>query len=117
MSEEETINDLNEKLYDIANESFALEENISKERLVKKAIRSLPLRFAYKTTTINKNPKVLKRMRLEELMGSLRAFEIEPSEESKERKKLEGLRAESELPNDEGIEFSEVMALLSKNFE
>ena len=50
-------------------------------------------------------------------MGSLRAFEIEPSEESKERKKLEGLRAESELPNDEGIEFSEVMALLSKNFE
>ena len=47
-----------------------------------------------------------KIMRLEELMGSLRSFEIELSEEAKERKKLVGLRAKSELPNDEGDEFS-----------
>ena len=61
--------------------------------------------------------KDLKRMRLEELMGSQRTFEIKLNEESKERKKLMGLRAESELPNDEGSEFLELVALLSKNFE
>ena len=35
----------------------------------------------------------------------------------KEMKKLVGLRPESELPNDEGNEFSESVALLTKNFE
>ena len=46
-------------------------------------------------------------MRLEELMGSLRTFEIELSKASKERKKkLVGLKVESKLPNDEGSKFS-----------
>ena len=36
MSEEETINDFNGKLCDIANESFALREKIPKEKLVKR---------------------------------------------------------------------------------
>ena len=55
-------------------------------------------------------------MKLEELIGSLRTLEIELSEESKERKKLLRLRAESELPNDEDNEFSELVTLLTKNF-
>ena len=46
------IKDFNGKLCDIANESFSLGEQISEERLVKKALRSLPPRFAYKATTI-----------------------------------------------------------------
>ena len=50
-------------------------------------------------------------------MGSLRTFEIEVNEKSKERKKLVGLRAEFELPVDEGNELLEYVALLSKNFE
>ena len=49
--------------------------------------------------------KDLKRMRLEELMGSLLMFEIELNEESKERKKLVGLRAKSELPVMKGTDF------------
>lgn len=44
--------DFNSHLYDITNESFALGEKISKAKLVKKAFRSLSLRFAYKVTTI-----------------------------------------------------------------
>ena len=56
-------------------------------------------------------------MRLEEPMESLLTFEIELNEESKEMKKLVGLRAESEQPVDEGNELSESMAFLSKNFE
>ena len=56
-------------------------------------------------------------MRLEEHIGFLRTFEIELSEDSKERKNLMGLRVESELPNDEGSEFLNSVSLLSKNFE
>ena len=83
---------------------------------MKKALRSMPHRFAYKATVI-KEAKDLKRMRLEELMGSLLTFEIELNEESKERKKLVGLRVESKPPIDEGNELSEFVALLSKKFE
>ena len=56
-------------------------------------------------------------MRLEELMGSIRTFEIDLNEEANERKKFVGLRAEFELPNDESDELFESVALLSKNFE
>ena len=48
---------------------------IFEERLLKKALISLLLKFACKATTIRKE-KELKSMRLEELMGSLRTFEI-----------------------------------------
>ena len=40
-------------------------------------------------------------------MGSLRTFEIELSEKSEERNKIMGLRAESELPVDEGSKLLE----------
>ena len=52
MSEDETINDFNGKLYNIANELFVFGEKISKEKLVKKVLRSLPPRFSCKETTI-----------------------------------------------------------------
>ena len=53
-------------------------------------------------------------MRLEELMGSLGKFEIELTEESKERKKLVELWAKFKLLVDEGNELCEFVALLSK---
>ena len=56
-------------------------------------------------------------MRLEELKGSLRTFEIELKKKVKEMKKLMGLRTEFEPPNDESDELSESVALLSKNIE
>ena len=52
MSEEETTSDFNGRLCDIAKESFSLREKIYEEIISKKALRSLPLRFAYKATTI-----------------------------------------------------------------
>ena len=54
--------------YNIANESFALREKIYEERLVKKALRFLPPRFAYRAIAIRET-KDLKRMRFEELIG------------------------------------------------
>ena len=104
MSEDQTTSDFNGRLCDIANESFALGEKIREEKLVKKALRSFPPRFAYKATTV-REAKDLK-MKLEELMGSLRTFEIELDEETKEKKELVEVRAEFELPNDEGDDFS-----------
>ena len=41
-----------EIFYDIASESFAIGENILEERFVKKILRSLLPRFAYKATII-----------------------------------------------------------------
>ena len=68
MSEEETISDFTRKLCDRGNESFALGEKISKEKLVKKVLRYLPQRFAYKVAAI-REAKDLKKKRLEELLG------------------------------------------------
>ena len=68
MSKKKTISDFNGILFDIANESFALGEKISEERLFKKALRSLPSRFANNATAI-REAKDLKVMRLEELIG------------------------------------------------
>ena len=72
---------------------------------MKKDLRSLPPSFANKATIIRK-AKDLKRMRFEELLGSLLMHEIELNEEFKERNKLIGLRVEFELPVDEGKELS-----------
>ena len=116
MRKEETINDLNGRLCNIANESFGLGEKIREEKLVKKALRSLSSRFAYKAIVVTE-AKDLNIMRLEELMGSIRTFEIDLNKEANERKKLVGLRAESKLLSDESDELFESMALLSKNFE
>ena len=116
ISEKEIINDINGKLCNIANELFSLREKILEEELVKKVLRTLPPRFAYKVTTIREE-KNLKNMRLEESMRSLLTFEIELNEDSNERMKLVGLRVETKLLVDEGNGLSESMALLSKNFE
>ena len=70
MLEHETINDFNFKLCDIANEAFALGEKYSDMKLVRKTLRSLPERFAYKVAAIEEARDV-QNMRLDELMGSL----------------------------------------------
>ena len=84
MQENETISEFNSKLCDIANEAFALGEKISEEKLVRKALRSLPRRFAYKVTTIEE-AKDIQAMKLDELMGSLCTFEMNLNEDKKDK--------------------------------
>ena len=67
MKEEESISDFNSKICDIANEAFALREKYSEEKLVRKTLRSLPKRFAYKVTAIEE-AKDVQNMKLDELM-------------------------------------------------
>ncbi|GAA0151709.1 hypothetical protein LIER_10369 [Lithospermum erythrorhizon] len=64
MEEDETIATYNSKVKDIANESFALGEPMSNEKLVRKVLRTLPKRFANKVTTI-KEAQDLTTMRID----------------------------------------------------
>ena len=121
MKEEESISDFNSKICDIANEAFALGEKYSEEKLVRKTLRSLPKRFAYKVTAIEE-AKDVQNMKLDELMGSLRTFEMN-LEEEKGDKKPKGIAFQAESRDNNSIEhldedddIAETMALMSKNF-
>ena len=121
MKEDESISQFNSRLCDIANEAFALGEKYSEEKLVRKTLRSLPKRFAYKVTAIEE-AKDVQNMKLEELMGSLRTFEMNLDEE-KGDKKSKGIAFQAENREDqievfwnEDDDLTESMVLLSKNF-
>ena len=96
MREEETIGEFNARLCDIANEIFMLGEKMSEEKIVRKALRYLSKRFACKVTTIEE-AKDVTSMKLEELMASIRMFEMN-FEEEWGGKKAEGiaLKADTE---------------------
>ena len=84
MLEDETISNFNSKLCDIANEAFTLGEKYSETKLVRKTLRSLPERFAYKVAAIEE-AKDISTMKLDELMGSLQTFELNLSQNRKEK--------------------------------
>ena len=117
MKEEETIGEFNARLCDIANEAFALGERFSEEKLVRKTLRSLPRRFACKVTAIEE-AKDIQKMKLEELIGSLRTFEMNLDEEKGEKKeKGMALQAEeNEYVYHDDDDLDESMAMLSRNF-
>ena len=75
MNENETLTEFYEKLSDIANEYFALGEKLEENVLVRKIVRVLPDRFQTKLTAIEE-AKDLDKIKVEELMGSLRTFEL-----------------------------------------
>ncbi|CAM8892780.1 unnamed protein product [Rhodiola kirilowii] len=76
MQEDETIADFNTRVLDISNELFALGEPMSEETLLRKVLRSLPKRYAMKALAVKEAHNV-RTMRLDELMGSLQAHEME----------------------------------------
>ena len=84
MHEGETLSDFYTKLYDIANELFVLGEKISKTTLVRKIMRSLPDRFSSKVIAVDE-AKDFDSMKVEDLMGSLRAFEMTLKQRKREK--------------------------------
>ena len=62
MSKDVTIGQYCARVCDISNEAFSSWGRIPEQRLVRKVLRSLPKRFAYKVTTIveAKNVKIVK---------------------------------------------------------
>ncbi|XP_012840836.1 PREDICTED: uncharacterized protein LOC105961139 [Erythranthe guttata] len=124
MEENETITDFHAKLCDISNESYALGEPYSESKLVRKAMRSLPERFAYRIAAIEEVRDV-DTLKLDELMGKLLAQELNHGENHREkpREKKIAFQAEtsyatpqnSSTQEDEQT-VEETLALLSKNF-
>ncbi|CAM8999859.1 unnamed protein product [Rhodiola kirilowii] len=75
MKESETISEYNTRVLELSNEATALGKPIDEERMAIKVLRSLPPRFAMKVTTIEEMHDISK-LKLDELMGSLRTYEI-----------------------------------------
>ncbi|XP_012832499.1 PREDICTED: uncharacterized protein LOC105953386 [Erythranthe guttata] len=87
MEENETVSEFNSKLCDISNEAHGLGETYPEVKLVRKVLRSMPDRFAYKITAIEEASDV-DSLRLEDLIGNLQTFEnkLNISRMDKERK-------------------------------
>ncbi|XP_062104227.1 uncharacterized protein LOC133815396 [Humulus lupulus] len=75
MDEEDSIADFHAKLCDISNESYALGETYSNDKLVRKVLGSLPRRFKSKLTSIEEVHDV-EDINLDELIGSLQNYEL-----------------------------------------
>ncbi|CAM8902771.1 unnamed protein product [Rhodiola kirilowii] len=75
MKENETITEYNTRVLELSNEASALGKPIDEERLASKALRSLPPRFAMKVTAIEEMHDIAK-LKLDELMGSLKTYDI-----------------------------------------
>ena len=113
MLEDETISDFNSKLCNIANEAFTLSEKYSETKLVRETLRSLPERFAYKVAAIEE-AKDVSTMKLDELMGSLQTFELNLSQNKKE--KSVDVRTKEKGSTNEGNSIDdESLVLLMKN--
>ncbi|XP_073152969.1 uncharacterized protein [Henckelia pumila] len=75
MEKDETINEFNTKLCDIANVAFSLGENYSDTKLIRKKLRSIPRRFDIKFAAIEE-AKDIDEILMDELMGSLLTLKI-----------------------------------------
>ncbi|KAH7691999.1 Zinc finger CCHC-type protein [Dioscorea alata] len=82
MGEEETIAIFNAKLMDIANQAYQLGKKYSDKKLVQKTLRSLPRRFEAKVAAIEE-ARDITTMKLDELIGSLQAYEMNQNPERK----------------------------------
>ena len=114
MLKDESINDFNSKLCEIANEAFTLSEKYREIKLVRKTLRSLSNRFAYKVTTIEET-KDVNTIRLDELIGSLQTFELNLKQNKKE-KSIVFLVEENDSVDEGKSSDDEALVLLTKNF-
>ncbi|XP_012855774.1 PREDICTED: uncharacterized protein LOC105975143 [Erythranthe guttata] len=124
MEENETITDFHAKLCDISNESYALGEPYSESKLVRKAMRSLPERFAYRIAAIEEVGDV-DTLKLDELMRKLLAQELNHGENHREKSREKKIAFQAETsyatPQNSSTQedeqtVEESLALLSKNF-
>jgi len=86
MKDDEFIHDFPMSIINIVNTSSALGEKMSKEKLVRKILRSLPKKFDMKVTTIEESQDI-NNMKMDELIGSLQTFELAISDRTKKKNK------------------------------
>ncbi|CAM8899906.1 unnamed protein product [Rhodiola kirilowii] len=114
MKEDENISEYNTRVLELSNEASALGKPIDEERLASKILRSLPPRFAMKVTAIEEMHDITK-LKLDELMGSLRTYEINRDFQTSEQKGI-ALKADmTEDKMDAGCT-TEQLAMMAQNF-
>ncbi|CAM8965251.1 unnamed protein product [Rhodiola kirilowii] len=114
MKEDENIPEYNTRVLELSNEASALGKPIDEERLASKILRSLPPRFAMKVTAIEEMHDITK-LKLDELMGSLRTYEINRDFQISEQKGI-ALKADmTEDKLDAGCT-TEQLAMMAQNF-
>ncbi|XP_068315001.1 uncharacterized protein [Pyrus communis] len=101
MTDDEGFSDFYAKLSVIVNGCHNLGDSIPEHRIVKKILRSLPMRFHAKRTAIEES-KDLNTYKLEQLIGSLQTYELELPDS----KKMKGiaLKTVKEEESDGSIE-------------
>ena len=75
MEEDELFDEFYAKLKDIVNSAFNLGETITKPKIVRKVLRSLPERFHAKITAIEES-KDIDKIPLTELVGNLQTYKL-----------------------------------------
>ncbi|CAM8978390.1 unnamed protein product [Rhodiola kirilowii] len=114
MKESETITEYNTRVLELSNEASALGKPIDEERLASKVLRSLPPRFAMKVTAIEEMHDIT-TLKLDELMGSFRTYEINHDFQTGEEKGI-ALKADMiEDKLDSGCT-TEQLAMMAQNF-
>ncbi|XP_073064107.1 uncharacterized protein [Primulina eburnea] len=99
MEESESILEYDRRLREIANEAFSAGDSISSERLVSKILRSLPERFNIKICAIDE-AKDTSKMSVEDLISSLRTFEMNLDMQRKDKGKTIALQASNDSYNE-----------------
>ena len=75
MEDRENFGEFHAKLMNIVNSNFNLGESIPNSKVVRKILRSLPVRFRAKVTVIEES-KDVDSLKVDELVGSLQTFEM-----------------------------------------
>ncbi|CAM8963086.1 unnamed protein product [Rhodiola kirilowii] len=116
MKEEETIAEFNARVLDLSNEAAALGKPIKEKKMDSKVRRSLPQKFAVKVTTIEEVHDI-STLKLEELMGSLRTYEMDQLQEPQPREG-NGIALKAELSGDKSESgcSNEQLAMMAQNF-
>jgi len=115
MKDDESIQDFHMNILDIANAFGALQEKMTKEKMVRIFFRSLPKKFDMKVTAIEEAQDI-KNMKVEELIGSLQSFEMTISDESEKKNKRIAFvsntsdeQTQGDLETYEGISYAMVL--------
>ncbi|XXG72829.1 hypothetical protein AAC387_Pa07g1839 [Persea americana] len=95
MEEDETFDQFYAKLNDIVNSIFIMGEEIQENKIVKKIMRSLPLRFDYKVDAIEEN-KNLDTLKVNQLIENLQTFEANHLDKRKSKEKGIALKTSKE---------------------
>ncbi|CAM8966136.1 unnamed protein product [Rhodiola kirilowii] len=116
MKEEETIPEFNARILDFSNEADALGKPIKVKKMASKVLRSLPQKFTMKVTTIEEMHDI-STLKLEELMGSLRTYEMNQLQESESRGgKCIALKADVSGDKSDPGSSTEQLAVMAQNF-